>query len=137
MARKTHEQRDFFEEQWFTDHAKNLDNIEDKLDKNSIISQKALDEALKTNSRVTHLEADVKENLAEAHKISKRALTRANRTSTRLIDLEKVIIPGKPPEPENLPIWYKDPKIIKVLVYVAAAVILSAVGLNITEVFKQ
>lgn len=128
MAGKTHQERDDFEDRFFDQQERRFDTMERKLDKNTQISQKALTEAQLTNSRVTHLEDNVRINLNEAHKISNKALTRANRVNGRLVDLEQVLLPDKKPEKENLPKWYKDDKLIKIIVYILAATILTILG---------
>lgn len=118
---KTHKERDDFEDRFFSAQQHQFDRFEIKLDRNTDIAKEALTEAKLTNSRVTHLEENVNANLKEAHERSSKALERADRVHERLVDMENIIVPNKPPEPEDLPTWWRDPKVITIVSYVALA----------------
>lgn len=109
-------ERDDFEDRYFEQQQKQMDRFEDKLDKNTAISQEALAEVKLTKTRVNHLEVDVE----KVHR--------------RLDGMEQ--IPAKLSDPSELPPWWKDRKIIQIIVYVLAAAILTAIGINVTEVLK-
>lgn len=134
MGGRTHDERDAFEDRFFDQQQHQFDRFEVKLDKNTAISQKALAEAQKTNSRVTHVERDIKTIVTKADQRSKRAITVANRSKVRLVDLEKIIIPDKPPEPSDLQSVWKDPLIRKIIFIVGGAIILVAIGFSNDEI---
>lgn len=142
---RTHQQRDDYEDRFFEQQQRQFDRFETKLDSNTAVSQKALAKATEaakqatlTNGRVTALEISVNTNLKEAHAVSRKALKRAYRVHERLVDMEKVLVPDKPPEPEDLPKWWKDPTVLKTVVYVTAAVILALLGWkgNLADILK-
>lgn len=142
-AKRTHDERDIYEDRLYEQNERRFERVEDKLDKNTIISQKALDEATLTNSRVTHLEDEVKVNLAEAHRVSnkslevaKTSLARADRVHERLVDMEKVIVPDKPPEPEDLPKLWQDSLIRRIVIITVCIVVLAAIGFSNEDIRK-
>lgn len=134
MAR-THRERDDWEDRFFDVQDKRLGRIEDKVDDVTVVAHKALDHAKEasrqatlTNSQVAHTKQDIADNLAEAHKVSEKALDRADRAHVRLKNLEAVVIPNKSIEAEDV----KNvviPKVVWKLIAKIVAIVSAMVGI--------
>lgn len=135
MAKRTHADRDKWEDRFFDQQTDQLGRIEDKLEETHDTAKKGLEQALLTNDRVTHVEAEVKENLAKTNKLADRALARTIKVEYRLGDLEADIKPiTKDPkelkaEVKSTPFW-QDTFIRRVIIVVGGIIILAAIGFN-------
>lgn len=140
MAR-THSDRDDWEDRFFNQQQQTLAEIKSDVKDVGETANKALThakeaakQATDTNSRTTHLEQAVKLDQTNIRKLATRAYNRSGRVDKRLVDLEKVLIPDKPPEMSDLKSIWADPLIRRIVFVTGAAVILAAIGISNSDI---
>lgn len=90
-----------YKDRFFDQLVKTVDRIEQKVDKNTILTEQVKTQAENTNGRVDDLE-----KRADKHEVDLSKLSR------------------KPINPKNLTVWYRDPAVLRILTYLSLALLL-------------